>query len=577
SSTLAKRRSLEMDSYRFGIWDYVVFLGTTILSIGIGVYYGWIKKSKRNTETCPSSVPTGVKSKRDLGSEKMNEYLMGSRNMKVLPVAMSLIASYISGVSILGTPSEIYNYGTQYCLIVIPIIVQGFIVSYIYLPVFSTLQVGSSFEYLEMRFHSSIRSIASIIFVSNVILYLPFLVYLPALALNQVSGLNMYLIEVLIIVVCVIYTILGGLKAVVHTDVWQVLIMFISVLVVAILATCYIEDFTAFWEGLERGGRLIFGNLNPSFYERQTVWSVVIGGLFYWTSTNAIAPTMVHRYMSLPTLNKARIAIGIFSIGCALFILMLCFLGMLIFHNYQDCDPLSAGLILDDDQLMPLFVIKIAGHIYGMPGLFIAGIFGAGLSSLSVYFNSTSLVILEDIVRGCFKMQPSERASTILVKSTILVLGLLAFALVFLLEQVSGVLSIWISVAAIAAGAIFGIFTLGMLVPWANTIGAAVGAVAGFLLSGWITFGTQITAAAGHLNSQKLPVSVEGCTGNVTLPASTWIDEDQVFPLYRLSYLWVTPVGVLTSLVVGSLLSLVTKPTDMKTINPDLISPVIHR
>ncbi|KAH8334384.1 hypothetical protein KR059_009470, partial [Drosophila kikkawai] len=566
-----------MDSFRFGIVDYVVFLGTTILSIGIGVYYGWIKKTKRNTETCTPSAPSGIKSKRDLGSEKMNEYLMGSRNLKVLPVAMSLIASYISGVSILGTPSEIYNYGTQYCLIVIPIIVHGLIVSYVYLPVFSILQVGSSFEYLEMRFHSSIRSIASIIFVSNVALYLPFLVYLPALALNQVSGLDMYLIEVLIIVVCVIYTILGGLKAVVHTDVWQVLIMFISVVVVAILATCYIEDFEAFWQGLEQGGRLIIANISPSPYDRQTVWSVLIGGLFYWTSTNAISPTMVHRYMSLPSLNKARAAIGIFSVGSALFIIILCFLGVLIFHTFHDCDPLSAGMILDDDQLMPLFVIKVAGHIYGMPGLFIAGIFGAGLSSLSVYFNSTSLVILEDIVRGCFKMQPGERASTILVKSSILVLGVLAFALIFLLEQASGVLSIWTSVAAIASGATFGIFTLGMLVPWANTIGTAVGAIAGFLLSGWITFGMQITAAAGQLNSQKLPVSVQGCTGNVTLSESIWKDEDQVFPLYRLSYLWVTPIGVLTSIVVGSLVSLVTKPTDMKTVNPDLISPVIHR
>ncbi|KMY87120.1 uncharacterized protein Dsimw501_GD27109, partial [Drosophila simulans] len=80
------------------------------------------------------------------GSKKMNEYLMGSGNLKVFPVAMSLIASFISGVAILGTPSEIYYYGTQYSLIVVAIVIQGLAVSYIYLPVFSALQVRSSYE-----------------------------------------------------------------------------------------------------------------------------------------------------------------------------------------------------------------------------------------------------------------------------------------------------------------------------------------------------------------------------------------------------------------------------------------------
>lgn len=86
------------------------------------------------------------KSKLDFGSKSMNEYLLGSRKMKAFPVAMSLVASYISGVTILGTPSEIYNYGTQYWLIVIPIIFMGITVSTVFLPVFSSLGVGSSYE-----------------------------------------------------------------------------------------------------------------------------------------------------------------------------------------------------------------------------------------------------------------------------------------------------------------------------------------------------------------------------------------------------------------------------------------------
>ncbi|KAH8392164.1 hypothetical protein KR215_002188, partial [Drosophila sulfurigaster] len=577
---------LQAESYRFGSVDYIVFLAMIVLSTGTGIYFGCIKKSKKSIDDVEPTLPTTTSTtttssmetrKHDFGSEKMSEYLLGSRQLKVFPVAMSLIASYVSGVTILGTTSEIYNFGTQYWFIAIAIILQGIAVSYIYIPVFATLQVGSSYEYLEMRFHSVIRSIASFMFILDEILFLPFVVYVPAIALNQVSGINLHVISAVIVIVCVFYTFVGGIKAVVHTDAWQTLVMFLSVLAVAALGTYYANGWDKLFGDAAKGGRLIFSNTDPSPYVRHTVWSVLIGGFSYWTSFNAVNQTMVQRYMSLPSLKQARASMAIFTIGVAAFVSVCCYVGLLIFEMYQDCDPLSAGLITHDDQLLPLYVVQSVGHIPGIAGLFIAGIFGAALSSLSVVLNSTSLVILEDIVRGCFKMRPSERASTVLVKTSIIVLGVVALSLVLVLEQLSGILSICTSMTAIAAGTTFGLFTLGMLVPWANNIGTAVGGIAGALLAGWISFGTQITIAAGGLNSQKLPVSVESCAANVTLPDSVWVDEEQVFPLYRLSYHWINPIGVATVIVVGAIVSLFTKPTELKSLDPDLISPVLHR
>jgi len=151
----------------------------------------------------------------------------------------------------------------------------------------------------------------------------------------------------------------GGLKAVVHTDIWQVVIMFVSVLVVTILATCYIEDGDEFFEGLKQGGRLIFLNIDPSPYARQTVWSVIIGGTFFWTSLNAVNQTVVHRYMSLPSLKMARTAIAFMVIGAVFFTSVVCFLGLLIFDAYKDCDPLSAGLIMVSRKLDLLILIKL--------------------------------------------------------------------------------------------------------------------------------------------------------------------------------------------------------------------------
>lgn len=128
-------------SSHFHTVDYCVFAGMLILSAITGVYFGYYKRIKTD-----QSSDDDKKQSLDFGSKSMNEYLLGSRKLKAFPVAMSLVASYVSGVTMLGTPSEIYNYGTQYWLIIIPIVLMGFTVSHVFLPVFSSLRVGSSYE-----------------------------------------------------------------------------------------------------------------------------------------------------------------------------------------------------------------------------------------------------------------------------------------------------------------------------------------------------------------------------------------------------------------------------------------------
>lgn len=140
--------------YKFSVIDYGVFASMLILSAACGIYFGFFKRTVKQTpdssddECGPSRGNNGAKAKRitSFGSSSMDEYLLGSRKLKAFPVAMSLVAGYISGVTILGTPSEIYNFGTQYWLIVVPILLMGVAVCTIYLPVFCSLKLNSSYE-----------------------------------------------------------------------------------------------------------------------------------------------------------------------------------------------------------------------------------------------------------------------------------------------------------------------------------------------------------------------------------------------------------------------------------------------
>ncbi|XP_017780381.1 PREDICTED: sodium-coupled monocarboxylate transporter 1 isoform X2 [Nicrophorus vespilloides] len=555
--------SLGGRKYYFDVVDYSVFGAMLLLSAMTGLYYGCRSRYCKTGEEAT-----------------LREYLTGSGNMKPFPVAMSLIASYISGVTILGTPAEIYNFGTQYWVICFSVLLSGIVIAIVYLPVFCKLQVNSSYEYLELRFSRSVRSLASTLFLIDEVMFLPILIYVPSLAFNQVSGINIHLVGTIVCIVCIFYTVLGGLKAVVWTDTWQIIVMFISVVVVVILGSISVGGVTEIFNRNEQGGRLIFFNVNPSLYERQSLFSVIIGGFVYWTSYNAVNQTMVQRYLSLPSEKQTRMSIALFTIGVMIFLTICCYSGLLIYATYYDCDPLSSGRIKDDDQLLPLFVMETVGHLRGVSGLFIAGVFGAALSSLSVILNSTSMVFLEDFIKSCLRLHLSERVESIIVKIMVLSLGIVAVGFLFIVEHLGGVLAMATALSAIAAGTTFGVFTLGMLVPFANNKGALIGGLAGALMSGWVSFGGQYAYAAGLVVPHKLPVSLDQCEAkygvNVNYTEPVYPNESDIFPIFRLSYHWITPIGVFTVIVVGIIVSLITGKTDVRTIDPDLISPVSH-
>lgn len=288
---------------------------------------------------------------------------------------------------------------------------------------------------------------------------------------------------------------------------------------------------------------------------------------------------MVQRYMSLPNIKKARRAIAIFTVGILLFVSICCYAGLLIYAKYWDCDPLTSGMVKQDDQLFPIYVMETVGEWKGVAGLFIAGVFGAALSSLSVVLNSTAAVLLEDILKGCFKCKPSEKTAAIFVKGSILVLGAAAMGFLFIVEKLGGILGVATSLTAIAAGTTFGIFSLGMLNPYANSKGAIFGAIAGGVLSGWVSLGSQAAVASRQVVPVKLPVSVEACPiGNLTgIVTHEYPDESGVFPLYRLSFHWINPIGIFSVIIVGSLVSYLTGGRKLEKIDPELISPVIHR
>ncbi|GFT24656.1 sodium-coupled monocarboxylate transporter 1 [Nephila pilipes] len=133
----------------FGVVDYAVFALMLLFSASVGVWYAIVDRKKTDTQ----------------------EFLMGGRSLSVFPVAMSVLASFMSAITLLGTPAEVYRFGTQYIIINFAFCLVVPATAYLYLPVFYNLGVTSAYEYLELRFHSSVRTIGAIVFTLHMLIH----------------------------------------------------------------------------------------------------------------------------------------------------------------------------------------------------------------------------------------------------------------------------------------------------------------------------------------------------------------------------------------------------------------------
>ncbi|XP_063602363.1 sodium-coupled monocarboxylate transporter 1-like [Penaeus indicus] len=547
--------------------DYTVFGLMLAVSAAIGIFYGLCSKKKQDTK----------------------EFLMAGKSMTTFPVAMSLIASFMSAITLLGTPAEVYQYGFLYWLIGWSYILVMPSAAYLYFPVFHKLQVTSAYEYLEIRFNRKIRWMGSFTFILQMCLYMAIVVYAPALALSQVTGMNVYFSVSLISFVCIFYTTLGGMKAVLWTDAIQVIIMFGSVLFVIIKGTIDVGGFAYVWEKNREWGRIELVNFDPNPTTRHSIWTLVIGGYFTWIANYGVNQAQVQRYLCVRTKAMVERALWINMVGLFVLMISCAFGGLVIFARYWDCDPISAGVVSSADQLMPLFVMDILGDWKGLPGLFVAGIFAGALSTVSSGMNSLAAIVLEDFLKnGCYEAI-SERASTVASKLLSLFFGLLTFALVFVAEQLGGVLSAALSIFGMVGGPLLGLFSLGMFFPWANSVGAAVGHVCGLVFMFWIGIGTQVGLATGDVAYDKKPFDVSGCnftdaSAGVSSTTAGFLPSTEtsfeateppsgILGLYNLSYMWYSATGCFTVIVVGLVVSLLTGGRDLGTLDPRTLSP----
>ncbi|XP_053697408.1 putative sodium-dependent multivitamin transporter [Sabethes cyaneus] len=559
----------------FGVWDYAVLVAVLLVSAGIGIYYRF-SGGKQKTTT---------------------EYLLADRNMSIWPVSFSLMASFMSAITLLGVSNENYQFGTQFVVINISYGLATPIAAYLFLPVFFKLEASSAYEYLEMRFGKKTRLAASLAYLLQMILYMGIAVYAPALALEAVTGMNQTYSILTIGIICTFYSTIGGMKAVLFTDLFQSFLMFAAIFAVIICAAIDAGGIGKIFEVADKGNRLELWNFDPDPTTRHTWWSLTFGGMFTYLSLYAVNQTQVQRLKTVKDLKTAQKALWLNWPILSLLSLSTSFSGLAIYYYYSTCDPLKQGRITVRDQTMPLFVVDAMGDRPGLPGLFVSGIFAAGLSTVSAALNSLAAVTLEDYLKPLYvkirKRSLPDMQSSFPTKIMAFVYGIICIAVAFVAQFMGGVLQASLTIFGVVGGPLFALFSMGMFTKRANQRGVMVGLLVGLSFSLWIGFGQPKPPL------KMLDFSVEDCSrfGGYNATESSPIvmaqrverEDSDYFYLYRLSYMWSVVLGYIVTFIVGYGTSLMLRwlgysgtdriylDNDKVYINTDLFSPPIAK
>ncbi|XP_061730272.1 sodium-coupled monocarboxylate transporter 1-like [Nerophis ophidion] len=299
-----------------------------------------------------------------------------------------------------------------------------------------------------------------------------------------------------------------------------------------------------------------------------------------WASIYAINQSQVQRYISCKTLGHAKMSLYVNMVGLWVTVSLAVFAGLTMFSIYKKCDPFTNGDIDTTDQLLPYLVMDILADYPGIPGLFVAAAYSGTLSTVSSSINALVAVTVEDFIRPICK-NLTQKQMTWLNMGLSVFFGAICIGMAGVASMLGSILQAALSIFGMVSGPLLGLYLLGMLFRTSNSMGGLAGMVLGLVLTLWVGIGGQIYPATSA-KTNPLPVSTVGCNSTHlynTTTTAPWtspltMSPDVRPPLadswYSLSYLYISLLGTLTTVVSGLLVSMITGGCKQEKLNPDL-------
>ena len=436
-------------------FDILVITLYFILILGLGIYFS---KRQKNTE----------------------DYFKARERIPSWAAGLSLFGTALSPITFMAIPAKTYSTDWSYFLLNMSVFLAVPLIVYLFIPYFRRKNIKTAYEYLEIRFSVIIRLVGSICFILYQIGRMGVVLFLPSIAINLVTGVDLFICISLMGVISLIYTLMGGIEAVIWTDVVQVFVLMGGVIISlamnvintdggfeGILEIAHLEDkFNAF-------------DLTLSLKE-PTVWVMLFGGFFANLTSYGTDHTMVQRYLVTPTKKEAQKSIWIGALLTIPSSLIFFFVGTTLFVFYKMNPSALNENFITDDAIFPWYIVTELPT--GISGILIAAIFAAAMSSLSSSMNAGAASFNVDILDR-FGLGKNEDPMKI-ARWTTFIIGTLGILFAFFMATFD-IKSLWDEfnkILGLILGSLGGVFLLGLITKKANSKGVVFGIVFSFLI-----------------------------------------------------------------------------------------------
>lgn len=408
------------------------------------------------------------------GRQKTTEdYFLAGRNVPWLAVGMSMFASLTSATTYMGVPAFAYRHNVAMIFGVAMSLVAAPILARVFYPYYRRQRVTTSYEYIRHRYGAAARSVVSVLFILSRLGWLGVVIYAPAKAMAVASGMPLGLAIALMGLLAVTYTVLGGLSAVIWTDVVQFVILFGgAVWLVVTLSTGVPGGAGQIITVAAEAGKLEVFNWTD--LSRLTALSAMIGWFFVFLNDYGTDQVTVQRLMAVRTDRGVVKAIVFNAVNDLLINGMLIFIGIGIF-TYFKVYPEKLAQGVGGDGMLPYYIMHVLPA--GVSGLLVTAIFAAAMSSVDSGINSVATVVINDLINPLRHAPRNARNDLLLARILTVVLGLLATLAAVYAAHLGNIVETWMNIMGLFAAPILSIFLLGMLTRRANFQGWLIGAL----------------------------------------------------------------------------------------------------
>ncbi|MCP4613709.1 MAG: sodium/solute symporter [Planctomycetes bacterium] len=436
--------------------------------IGMGVYY---------TRKCRTS----------------DQFMVAGRSIPAWAAGLAVMSAYTSSISYIATPGKAFDSNWHPFIFSICVIPVVWIVCKYAVPYYRKSQLISVYSFLEERLGSWGRIYAALAFVLLMIGRVAVILYLAGLLLSTFVSWNITIVIIAIGLVTIVYTLLGGMEAVIWTDVMQSAIMIVGIVFCAITLSRHVfSGAEPLMQSAFDANKFSLGSWDLSLSSR-TIWVMIIYGVTENLRSLLADQNYVQKYCSVPTEREAKRSIWIAMLIYIPLTAIFLYIGTALFAFYSTGGHELGEGITKGDQVFPYFIATQVPA--GLKGLIIAAILAAAMSTVDSALNCSATVLLLDIYKRYFKPTISERDSMVFLRASTVVWGLLGTSAALLLTRVESILDVWWQISGIFGGAFLGLFLLAFMRVRLRLWHGLVSIGASLVVIGWGTFARDLSGS----------------------------------------------------------------------------------